>query len=250
MATSNDYICGINPVLEQLKNSPEKIDKIYIRKNTTIKNIETIQNLASANRIPVINVPGSKISELSGDVNSQGIVASVSQIRYQSFTNWLDTSTPDAETAILLLDEIEDPHNLGAILRTAAAAGIAAVLVPKHRQAPVSAAVMKTSAGTAGRIPIVRIGNLNQTISELKDLGFWVAGLDQTAGSRIWDQTYDVPMAFIIGNEGRGMRKKTSEHCDFLLSIPMKNDVESLNASVSASLVCYEWRRQKEMTQK
>lgn len=250
MATSNDIIYGINPVLEQLKSSPEKIDKIYIRKNTTIKNFETIQNLASDNRIPIIDVPGSKISELAGDVNSQGIVASVSRIRYQNFTNWIDELKTDSNTAILLLAEIEDPHNLGAILRTAAAAGIAAVLVPKHRQAPVSAIVMKTSAGTAGRIPIVRIGNLNQTISELKDLGFWVAGLDQNADSRIWDQTYDVPMAFIIGNEGRGMRKKTSEHCDFLLSIPMKNDVESLNASVSASLVCYEWRRQKEITKK
>lgn len=250
MATSNDIIYGINPVLEQLKTSPERIDKIYIRKNTTIKNFEEIQNLASDNRIPIINVPGSKISELAGDVNSQGIVASVSQIRYQNFTNWIDELTPDSNSAILLLDEIEDPHNLGAILRTAAAAGIAAVLVPKHRQAPVSATVMKTSAGTAGRIPIVRIGNLNQTILELKDMGFWIAGLDQNADSRIWDQTYDVPMAFIIGNEGRGMRKKTSEHCDFLLSIPMKNDVESLNASVSASLVCYEWRRQKEVYQK
>lgn len=250
MATSNDIIYGINTVLEQLKNSPEKINKIYVRKNTTIKNFEAIQSLASTNRIPILNVPGTKIFELTGDVNNQGIIASISQIRYKNFTNWIDSISTDRNTAVLLLDEIEDPHNLGAILRTAAAAGIAAVLVPKHRQAPVSPVVMKTSAGTAGRIPIVRIGNLNQTITELKNHGFWIAGLDQKADSRIWDQTFDVPMAFIIGNEGRGMRKKTSEHCDFLLSIPMENDVESLNASVSASLICYEWLRQKELTDK
>ena len=194
--------------------------------------------------------PAVKFLNWRAMLTARGLSLPSVRFRYQNFTNWIDELTPDSNSAILLLDEIEDPHNLGAILRTAAAAGIAAVLVPKHRQAPVSATVMKTSAGTAGRIPIVRIGNLNQTILELKDMGFWIAGLDQNADSRIWDQTYDVPMAFIIGNEGRGMRKKTSEHCDFLLSIPMKNDVESLNASVSASLVCYEWRRQKEVYQK
>jgi 23S rRNA (guanosine2251-2'-O)-methyltransferase len=132
----------------------------------------------------------------------------------------------------------------GQFLRTAAAAGIGAVIVPKHRQAPVNAAVFKTSAGTAGRIPIVRAVNLNQAILSLKENKFWIAGLDME-GDTIWNHTFDVPMAFVIGNEGRGMRKKTGEHCDFLLSLPMFNNVESLNASVSAALVCYEWRRQK-----
>ncbi len=246
MGISNNFIFGINPVLEQLKDSPEKIDKIYIRKNVTVKNFETIHNLASENRIPILNVPGKKIFDLVGDVNDQGIVASVSPVRYQNFTDWLDSITPDEQDALLLLDEIEDPHNFGAILRTAAAAGITAVLVPKHRQAPVSAIVMKTSAGTAGRIPIIRIGNMNQTILELKEHGFWIAGLDQKADTILWDQDFNVPMAFVIGNEGRGIRQKTGEHCDFLLSIPMSDKVESLNASVSAALVCYEWRRQKE----
>lgn len=245
MNHSSEYIYGKNPVEELLQNRPDQVEKIYINKKLNRQSFSTILSLASDNRVPVTDVPGSKLYELVGKVNDQGVVAAISQIKYREFEEWLEEIKPDENTAILLLDEIEDPHNFGAILRTAAAAGISAVIVPKHRQAPVSAAVYKTSAGTAGRIPVVRAVNLNQAILKLKENKFWIAGLDQEADSLLWDQTFDVPIAFVVGNEGRGMRKKTGEHCDFLLSIPMCNDVESLNASVSAALVCYEWRRQK-----
>ncbi|MEX0648153.1 MAG: 23S rRNA (guanosine(2251)-2'-O)-methyltransferase RlmB [Balneolaceae bacterium] len=245
MEIFNEYIYGKKPVEEQLLTKPENIDKIFIKKHLKGSAVSAILTLASKNRIPVTEVPGQKLSDMVGNVNDQGIVASISMALYREFEEWLESVTPSAETAILLLDEIEDPHNFGAILRTAAAAGMDAVIVPKHRQAPVNAAVYKTSAGTAGRIPIVRAVNLNQAILTLKENSFWIAGLDQEAETRLWDQAFDVPMAFVIGNEGRGMRRKTGEHCDFLLSLPMKNQVESLNASVSAALVCYEWRRQK-----
>jgi 23S rRNA (guanosine2251-2'-O)-methyltransferase len=245
LENSNHYIYGRNSVEEQLLRSPEKVSKIYLKQGLNRGAFSAILTLASENRVPVTDVPGNRLFEMVGKVNDQGIVAAVSQTEYLEFEEWLDTITPDADTAVLLLDEIEDPHNFGAILRTAAAAGISAVIVPKHRQAPLSPAVMKTSAGTAGRIPIVRAVNLNQAILALKEHRFWIAGLDTEADSLIWDQTFDVPMAFVIGNEGRGMRKKTGEHCDFLLSLPMMNQVESLNASVSAALVCYEWRRQR-----
>lgn len=245
MTNNNNYLYGLNPVAEQLKTHPEQVDKIYIRKNLSGPVVKQIFKLASENRIPVTEVPDSKLSDLVERVNTQGIVAGISEISYLEFEDWLRDIDPTPETAILLLDEIEDPHNFGAILRTAAAAGFSAVVVPKHRQAPVNATVFKTSAGTAGRIPIVRAVNLNQAILALKENKFWIAGMDQHAESTIWEQTYDVPMAFVIGNEGKGMRKKTGEHCDFLLSLPMFNEVESLNASVSAALICYEWRRQK-----
>lgn len=250
MQNSNHYIYGRNPVEEQLQQSAENVDKIYLRKGIQHSQVATILDLASKNRIPVTEVPGNKLYDLVGGVNDQGIVASISHAEYQEFEEWLDYFEPDSNSAVLLLDEIEDPHNFGAILRTAAAAGISAVIVPKHRQAPVNAAVFKTSAGTAGRIPIVRAVNLNQAILTLKEHSFWIAGLDQDSDTMVWDQTYDVPMAFVIGNEGRGMRKKTGEHCDFLLSLPMENNVESLNASVSAALVCYEWKRQKVQSKK
>ncbi len=244
MKENNEYIYGRNPVEELLKTNPEQIEKIFLRKGIKKHSLSYILTAASDNRIPVADVPGSKLFDMVGRVNDQGIVAAVSQAEYTEFEDWLETVQPTADTAVLLLDEIEDPHNFGAILRTAAAAGISAVIVAKHRQAPVNATVFKTSAGTAGRIPIVRAVNLNQAILTLKENSFWIAGLDMD-GDLLWDQNFDVPMGFVIGNEGRGLRKKTSEHCDFLLSIPMQNRVESLNASVSASLVCYEWRRQR-----
>jgi len=242
---SNQFIYGRNPVEELLQNRAEQVEKIYINRKLNKQSFSAILSLASDNRVPVADVRGSKLFELVGKVNDQGVVAAISQIAYEEFEDWLIRIEPNKDTGILLLDEIEDPHNFGAILRTAAASGMDAVIVPKHRQAPVSAAVFKTSAGTAGRIPIVRAVNLNQAILKLKDNKFWIAGLDMNGDSLLWEQTFDVPMAFVIGNEGRGMRQKTSEHCDLLLSIPMYNGVESLNASVSAALVCYEWRRQK-----
>lgn len=244
MENNDQYIYGRKPIEEKLRSSAEEIEKIFLRKGLQKGSIGKILDLASGNRIPVIEVPGTKLHEMVGSVNDQGIVASVSMSEYQDFDTWLDSIKPNKEMAILLLDEIEDPHNFGAILRTAAATGISAVIVSKHRQAPVNAAVYKTSAGTAGRIPIVRTVNLNQAILRLKENQFWIAGLDSEGDSHLWDQTFDVPMAFVIGNEGKGMRKKTGEHCDFLLSIPMHNNVESLNASVTAALVCYEWQRQ------
>lgn len=244
MENNDQHIYGRKPVEEKLRSSPEEIGKIYLKRGIHKGSVGFILDKASESRIPVTEVPGSKLHELVGPVNDQGIVATVSMAEYKDFDEWMSSITPNKQTGVLILDEIEDPHNFGAILRTAAATGISAVIVSKHRQVPVTAAVYKTSAGTAGRIPIVRAVNLNQAILKLKEHQFWIAGLDSEGGTRLWDQTFDVPMAFVIGNEGRGMRKKTGEHCDFLLSIPMHNRVESLNASVTAALVCYEWQRQ------
>jgi 23S rRNA (guanosine2251-2'-O)-methyltransferase len=244
LSSTDAFIYGKHPVEELLRSNPDQVEKIYLKKGANRRAFSSIISLSSENRIPVTDVPGNKLYDLVGSVNDQGVVAAISRVSYLEFEEWLESIKPDADTAILLLDEIEDPHNFGAILRTAAAAGISAVIVPKHRQAPVSDVVFKTSAGTAGRIPIVRTVNLNQAILTLKENKFWIAGLDME-GDTLWNQTFDVPMAFVIGNEGRGLRKKTGEHCDFLLSIPMFNNVESLNASVSAALVCYEWRRQR-----
>lgn len=245
---SNIYIYGKNPVSEALNEEPEKIDKIFVRNSLKDSEISKVFTLASNNRIPISHVPGAKLYELVGNVNDQGIVALMSSVEYRDFGEWLSGINLQEYPGILLLDEIEDPHNLGAILRSAAAAGISAVLVPKHRQAPVNATVYKTSAGTAGRIPIVRVGNLNQCIMELKDAGFWIAGLDIDGDHKLWDLEVDRPLAFVVGNEGSGIRQKTLEHCDYRITIPMHNKVESLNASVSAALISYEWRRKKDQS--
>jgi 23S rRNA (guanosine2251-2'-O)-methyltransferase len=239
----NIFIYGRNPVAEALENQARHIEKVFVRNSVRDDDISHIMNMASAHRIPVSHVPGAKLHDLVGNVNDQGIAALMSAVEYQSFGEWLDNVELSPYPAILLLDGITDPQNVGAILRSAAAAGLAAVLIPKHRQAPVNAAAYKASAGTAGRIPIVRTGNLNQSILKLKDAGFWVAGLAKEADQPLWELQADRPLAFVIGSEDSGIRKKTLEHCDYTFSIPMQNEVESLNASVSAALVSYEWKR-------
>jgi 23S rRNA (guanosine2251-2'-O)-methyltransferase len=243
---TNIYIYGRNPIEEALENEAERIEKIFVRDTLRDSQLPDIFQLASQYRIPISHVPGSKLYELVGKVNDQGVVALMSQVSYQDFGTWLDSVDTSTYPAVLLLDEIEDPGNLGAILRTAAAAGISAVLVPKHRQAPINATVHKTSAGTAGRIPIVRAGNLNQAILKLKDEGFWIGGLDMDGDQMLWDLEVDRPLAFVVGNEGSGISQKTLEHCDYTFRIPMENSVESLNASVSAALLCYEWNRKSQ----
>lgn len=246
MADDNSiYIYGRNTIREALENDTDRVEKIFVRNSVRDSNISEIFDLASQHNIPISHVPGKKLYEMVGGVNDQGIVAIMSEVGYLDFGEWLDSVDTSEYPGILLLDEIQDPHNFGAILRTAAAAGIDAVLVPKHRQAPVNAAVQKTSAGTAGRIPIVRAGNLNQAILTLKDEGFWIGGLDMDGDQKLWDLEVDRPLAFVVGSEGSGISKKTLEHCDYRFNIPMENNVESLNASVSAALMCYEWKRKK-----
>lgn len=248
MSSNNEhtYIYGRNAVEEAVKTDEVQIEKIFIRQTLSDSSFESILRLASGNRIPVAHVPGKKLYNLVGSVNDQGIVALLSEIKYFDFGEWLENTDTANHPAILLLNEIEDPGNLGAILRTAAAAGMKAVIVPKHRQAPVSPAVFKASAGTAGRISIIRVGNMNQTVLKLKDEGFWIAGLDMKGKQNLWEMEIDRPFAFVIGNEGSGIRQKTLEHCDYTFKIPMENNVESLNASVSAGLICYEWKRKIE----
>lgn len=246
MESGNQYIYGKHPVEDLLQRHPEKISKIYIRENIKPGFIHQIETLSSENKIPVMRVPGRKLQELAGSVNDQGIIAQISAVGYEDLEDWLlEKADMSTNPVVLLLDEIEDPHNFGAILRTAAASDVDAVIVPKHRQTPVNATVFKTSAGTAGLIPIIRVTNLNQTIMKLKDHGFWVTGLEQNAERTLWEQDYDMPLAVVVGSEGKGIREKTLKHCDFTVRIPMANGVESLNASVSVSLLCYEIVRKR-----
>ena len=150
---------------------------------------------------------------------------------------------------VIVLDHIEDMHNFGAILRSSAAAGIAGVIVSKDRQAPINGVAYKTSAGALVKIPVVRVSNINQTIEKLKEKRFWVAAIDmedETAhhNNDLYAQTFNTAMAFVLGGEGKGVSEKTREHADFVISIPMENDIESLNVSVAGAVVMYEWKRQ------
>ncbi|HET8864470.1 MAG TPA: 23S rRNA (guanosine(2251)-2'-O)-methyltransferase RlmB [Gracilimonas sp.] len=243
--SENFFIYGRNPVEETLQNRPDEVDKIFVKNNIKPSTYQNINELAQENDVPLVKVPGAKIYNLVGKVNDQGFVAQLSAAKYTNFFDWVETLVLSENPAVLLLHGIEDPHNFGAILRSAAAAGIEAVIIPMQNQAPVNATVFKTSAGTAGRIPIIRVHDLNQAFKDLKAIGFTIVGLDGEAKETLWETDLDQPIVFLIGSEGEGIHAENLKRCDKVLNIPMTNNVESLNASVSAALISYEWMRQK-----
>jgi len=246
MEENNQFIYGIHPVTEALNAKETSVERVYIREGLRSANLKVIMEAASAKRVQVLTVPGNKMFEMVGKVNDQGVVAKLAEASYTEFEDWLNELDTLTNPFVILLDEIEDVHNFGAILRSAAASGAAGVIVPKHRQAPVNAIVYKTSAGTAGKVPIIRVTNINQTLDKLKDSGFWIAALDGKGKDTIWDIDYNSPMVIIVGSEGSGIRKKTLDYSDFIVNIPMENNVESLNASVSAGLILFEIVRRRQ----
>ncbi|MFY0696444.1 MAG: 23S rRNA (guanosine(2251)-2'-O)-methyltransferase RlmB [Balneola sp.] len=243
--TDNIYIYGRNPIIEALINRPNEVEKVFIKNSIQLNSIDGLADLISKNSIPVSKVPQIKIQNLVGRVNDQGIVALLSQISYANFFDWVSELDLESNPAVVLLDGIEDPYNFGAILRSAVAAGISAVLVPTQKQAPVNATVFKTSSGTAGRIPIIRVHDINQGIKDLELAGFKIFGLDGNSKRSFWETEFNTPTAFLIGNEGEGIDRKILKKTSETLRIPMVNNVESLNASVSAALICYEWARKR-----
>ena len=176
------------------------------------------------------------------DTAHQGVIAVTDPGSLMlDFKQFAAALRPTERTMLVLLDELTDPHNVGAIIRSAAAFGAAGVLIPEHNQAPITGTVVKTSAGMAFRIPLVSIGNVNQAVDALKKLGFVTYGLVMNGAQNIADEKFAAPALFIIGNEGEGIRQKTMERCDVSLRIPMNARTESLNASVSAAVVLYQW---------
>jgi 23S rRNA (guanosine2251-2'-O)-methyltransferase len=243
MSSKNIYIYGRNPVLEMLRNDPGKLEKIFIR-DSAYSGFSEIKELADKNKVPVSKVPVEKINRLVGRVNDQGIVANVSSVEYVDLLDWLYEQDLDNQPCLLALDGIEDPHNFGAIIRTATAAGINGILVGKQGQAPLSPVVHKTSAGTVGRIPIIRSNTLDNALTDLKAAGFFIVGISEESPDSAWDFDYKRPLVFVLGNEGEGIKKAHSKHLDGYVSLPMRNEVESLNASVSAGILLYEWMKQ------
>ena len=244
MDTEN-LIYGRNPVEEQFHHYPDRVVKLFIRENLRGAKVDQLLKAAKEHRIPVQRVPGKKLYEMVGKVNDQGMVAQVSPVTFVELQDWLESIDLTTHPAVLILDEIEDTHNFGAIIRSAAASGIDGIIIGKHRQAPVNASVIKTAAGTAQHVPMIRVTNLNQSIIELKEAGFWIMGLDQNGDQSYWKADYNLPLGMVLGNENKGIRQKTLEHCDFKIFIPMPGPTESLNVSVSSALLCYERLRQK-----
>lgn len=245
MSTKPFYIYGKKPVEELLLRNPENVIRIFV--SDTLSETSELSSYTRNYRIPMNKVGRKQLKEYVGDVNDQGVVALVRTAPYQEFNTWLPTLNTENNPAVVILDHIEDTHNFGAILRTAAAFGVAGVIVAKDHQAPLNGTVFKTSAGAAITIPVVQVSNINQAIKKLQDAGFWIAALEtpKSENDIIWKHTFDTPMAFVAGSEGKGISHKTKEYSDFTVSLPLESTVESLNVSVAVACVLSEWKRQQ-----
>ncbi|MGH2568292.1 MAG: 23S rRNA (guanosine(2251)-2'-O)-methyltransferase RlmB [Bacteroidota bacterium] len=246
MTTANKHagiIFGRQPVLEALK-SGTPIEKILILFGTKGSAIDRIRSLAKQRGIPTTEANKQRFQELAEDSAMQGVVAFVSTTAYVELSDLLDVARKKNEPPFLLiLDELEDPHNVGALIRTAECAGVHGVIVPKHHAASVGETVAKTSAGASLHLPIVRVSNIVQAMEELKENGVWVVGTAMEGDRTYYDTDYKGPIAIVVGNEGRGMRRLVKEKCDFLVKIPLYGKIESLNASVAGALVLFEAAR-------
>jgi 23S rRNA (guanosine2251-2'-O)-methyltransferase len=234
------YIYGRHALEEALASRPEVLKKVFLAPE--MKDA-ALRGALAARAIPVAELSAKEGTALAGrDAVHQGVIAVVDPaallIPLPDFLRDLDTS---ANPALAILGEVQDPHNVGAIIRSAAAFGLAGVLIPEHHQAGVTGTVVKTSAGMTFRIPLVAIGNVNVALEKLKERRFWIYGLAMEGSVPLASEAFDTPTAFVIGNEGAGIREKTLEHCDVALRIPMHARTESLNAAVSAGIVFYAW---------
>ncbi len=240
--TQQDRIAGRNPVLEALR-SGAAIDTVYASQESG--GLQEILSLAKEKGIPVKMVTDAKLSQLTGGAVHQGIAAEGACGQYVSLEALLERAAEKNEPPLLVIcDGIQDPHNLGAIIRTAEAAGAHGVIIPKRRSASLTLTVGKTSAGAASWLPVARVSNLVAAMEKLKENGVWIYGTD-ASGSSYTKTDFTGGTAFVIGSEGFGMSRLVSETCDGMLSLPMRGKVNSLNASVAAGIFLYEAVRQR-----
>lgn len=244
----SDQIIGRNPVMEALR-SGRPVHKLLVSQGASKGSVLEILGVARDRRIQVEEVTRQHLDKLTGSANHQGVVALAAAREYAEVEDILRSARERGEDPfIVILDEIEDPRNLGAILRTAEAAGVHGVIIPKRRAVGLTPAVAKASAGAVEYVPVARVTNLVQAIAELKEAGCWIAGSDGAADQLVWEADLKGPLGIVIGSEGKGIGRLLREKCDFLVKFPMRGRIGSLNASVAAALVCYEVVRQRAVT--
>ena len=241
----NDQVEGRNAVLELLESGRD-INKILVANGEKHGSIYKILAIAKERKIIVNEIEKNKLNQIAQTPNNQGVIAIVPPYDYCEVEDILDEAKRRNEMPfILILDGIEDPHNLGSIIRTAETAGVHGIIIPKRRAASVNSTVSKVSAGAVEYMKIARVNNINETIRYLKEQDVWICGTDMDTNTIYTNQDYKMPIAIVIGSEGFGMSRLVKENCDFLVKIPMKGKVTSLNASVSAGIVIYEAVKQR-----
>lgn len=246
------YLYGKHALREALLAKPGAVQKVFLDGNAEAD--KELTGLLKQHNIGFSNMKGDTTARSVGnDAVHQGVIAVINVEKLYTpldevlklFEKADANAKQKGSPCFVLLDELHDPHNVGAIIRSAAAFGASAILMPEHNQSPITGTVIKTSAGMVFRIPIVKIGNVNQTVRLLKEKHMWSYGLVMNGDTQLSKAVFDTPTLFIVGNESTGIREKTLELCDVGLTIPMSPDCESLNASVAASVVLYEWSRGK-----
>jgi 23S rRNA (guanosine2251-2'-O)-methyltransferase len=243
---SESWIVGINPVEGALSNDAERIRELLVENGQRNARVHELAERAKALHIPVHHRPREQLDKVAGEARHQGVVA-----RYEAPPMAHEGDLPElleqagAEALVLVLDGVTDPHNLGACLRSAAAAKVTAVVVPKDRAVGLTPVVRRASAGGADRVPLIAATNLARALRTLKDAGVWITGLAGETDTSIYDIDLKGPVALVLGSEGEGMRRLTRETCDFLARIPMPGAMESLNVSVATGVVLFEALRQR-----
>ena len=244
-AEADGLIEGRNAVIEALRTEAS-IDKIFIQKGEVDKTLGHIASKARAAGIVVVEADRRKLDGMSRTHAHQGVIALAAVREYVSVDDILaDAAAKNESPLIVVCDEISDPHNLGAIIRTAYCAGAHGVIIPKRRSAGLTSVVAKTSAGAVSHMKVARVPNIPSLLKDLKKQGIWVFGTAAEGTTRLYDADLKGPAAIVIGSEGDGMSRLVAENCDFLVSIPMKGDLNSLNASASAAILLYEAVRQR-----
>ncbi len=242
-----DQVEGRNAVIELLESGRD-INKIFVSNGEKNGSINKIIAMAKEKKVLITEVNKSKLEQMACSDNHQGVIAIVPPYEYCDVDDILEyAKTKKEDPFILILDGIEDPHNLGAIIRTAETAGVHGIIIPKRRSCLVNSTVTKVAAGAVEHMKIARVNNINETIRFLKEKDVWVCGTDIDTNKYYYNQDLTGSIAIVIGSEGFGMSKLVKENCDFLVKIPMKGKITSLNASVSAGIVIYESVRQRNM---
>ena len=241
----DDQIEGRNSVLELLESGKD-VNKIFVTRGEKHGSINKILGIAKERKIIVVEKDKKQMDEMAQEENYQGVIAIVPPFEYVEISDILEVAKERNEDPfVIVLDGIEDPHNLGSIIRTAETAGVHGVIIPKRRAASVNSTVNKASAGAVEHMKIARVTNISDAIEELKQAGLWVCGTAVDTNKYYYNQDLTGPLAIVIGNEGKGIGEKVKKNCDFLVKIPMKGKIQSLNASVSTGIVVYEAVKQR-----
>ena len=244
-AEADGVIEGRNAVIEALR-AGTAIDKIYLAKGDTDSALGHIANTARANGVVVVNADRRKLDEMSRTHAHQGVIAVAAVREYASIEDIFQRAEEQGEAPLIVIcDELSDPHNLGAVIRTAECAGAHGGVIPKRRSAGLTAIVAKTSAGAVSHIPVARVPNLTALMKELQKRGVWIFGAEINGTTSLYEADLKGPAAIVIGSEGSGMSRLVAETCDFTVSIPMKGKINSLNASAAAAILLYEAVRQR-----